>query len=194
MSGLWVFVCGPSGAGKDSVMRWAAERLHGCEEVVFARRMITRATHQGSDHDPVSAEQFAHLAVTDGLAWQWHAHGFGYGIHADYAAAVAAGRVVVVNGSREHVHAIPVSQRVRVVHIEADAQHLAQRLAQRSRESPQEMAHRLARNAQIPKLHAHCTILNQGELADAGLQLVDYLRAALLLPVVSVDRANALTL
>lgn len=175
MSGLWVFVCGPSGAGKDSVMHWAQAHLQGNPKVVFARRMITREQHQGSDHDPVSHEQFAHLAATAGLAWQWRAHGFGYGIHANYANDVAAGRVVVVNGSREHVHTLALTPQLRVVQIEADPLQLAERLAQRSRETPQEVAHRLARNALIPKLHAHCTIINQSALADAGHKLVDFL-------------------
>ena len=180
MSGLWVFVCGPSGAGKDSVMHWAQAHLQGHPEVVFARRMITREPHAGSDHDPVSHEQFARLDAAGGLAWQWRAHGFAYGIHADYANHVAAGRVVVVNGSREHVNTLAQTPQLRVVQVEADPLQLAERLAQRSRDTPEEVAHRLVRNAQIPKLQAHCTILNQGELAEAGHQLVNYLvRAAL---------------
>lgn len=175
MSGLWVFVCGPSGAGKDSVMRWAQERLQRNQEVVFARRMITRQTHPGSDHDPVSHEQFSHLAATGALAWQWRAHGHCYGICADYAKDVAAGRVVVVNGSRVHVNTLELTPQVRVVQIDASPQHLAERLAQRSRDTPEEVAQRLTRNANISRLQAHCTIINQSELADAGHQLVNYL-------------------
>jgi ribose 1,5-bisphosphokinase len=177
MSGLWVFVCGPSGAGKDSVIRWATEHLQDRKDVVFARRMITREKHPGSDHDVVTCEKFAHLAHTGGLAWHWCTHGFDYGISADYARDVAAGRVVVVNGSREHVHALALTRAVRVVQIEASATHLAARLAQRSRDTPQEMAYRLARNAHLPNLRAHCTIVNQSALADAGRRLVDYLLA-----------------
>lgn len=182
MSGLWVFVCGPSGAGKDSVLRWAAEHLQDCQDIVFARRMITRAKHPGSDHEPVTPEQFAHLAASAGLKWHWCTHGFDYGISADYAHHVAAGRVVVVNGSREHVNALESTQAVRVVHIEASAPHLAARLAQRSRDTPQEINRRLARNALFPELRADCTIINQSELAHAGGQLVDYLMGAALSP------------
>jgi ribose 1,5-bisphosphokinase len=190
MSGLWVFVCGPSGAGKDSVIRWAAEHLQNRQDVVFARRMITREKHPGSDHDAVTHEQFAHLAHTGGLAWHWCTHGFNYGISADYARDVAAGRVVVVNGSREHVHALALTKAMRVVQIEASPTHLAARLAQRSRDTPQEMAYRLARNAHFPDLRAHCTIVNQSALADAGQQLVDYLRA----PSAAEPAASALSI
>jgi ribose 1,5-bisphosphokinase PhnN len=41
MSGHWVFVCGASGAGKDSVMAWAQEHLAGTSAIVFSRRMLS---------------------------------------------------------------------------------------------------------------------------------------------------------
>jgi ribose 1,5-bisphosphokinase len=177
MSGLWVFVCGPSGAGKDSVMSWAAGHLAARQEIVFARRMITRASQSGSDHDPVTPQQLADMIGSGGLVWRWEAHGFHYGIDARYAAEVAAGRVVVVNGSREHASGLRLAQQVRVVRIVAGTGQLAARLAQRGREAPQEVARRLARNALFPNLRADHTIVNQGELAHAGRQLADYLLA-----------------
>lgn len=48
MTGAWVFVCGPSGAGKDSVLAWAREALAGRSDIVFARRLITRPAQSGS--------------------------------------------------------------------------------------------------------------------------------------------------
>ena len=177
MSGLWVFVCGPSGAGKDSVMNWAATHLAGCQTIFFARRMVTRQTHAGSDHDEVTPEQFARLHEGGGLAWQWKAHGFCYGIEARYAAQVAAGQVVVVNGSREHAGALDVAEHMRVVHIVANAAHLASRLVQRGRDAPHEVNQRLARNAHFSELRVDHTIFNQGALTDAGRQLADYLLA-----------------
>lgn len=178
MSGLWVFVCGPSGAGKDSVLGWAATQLAARPDIVFARRMVTRAALPGSDHDPVTPQQFAHLIGSGGLVWCWEAHGFHYGIEARYAELIAAGKTVVVNGSRAHVDGLDGEQKVRVVHIVADAQQLASRLEQRGRDAPHEVTRRLARNALFSDLRADRTILNQSALADAGHQLVDYLVAA----------------
>jgi phosphonate metabolism protein PhnN/1,5-bisphosphokinase (PRPP-forming) len=175
MSGLWIFVCGPSGAGKDSVISWARARLQGNPKLVFARRIITRAQHPGSDHDPVTPEQFDHLVATSGLVWQWQAHGFSYGIHAKYAADVAAGKVVVVNGSREHGGPLQGQPRIRVVQISTDTEKLAGRLAQRGRENENAVRLRLARNADFADWQADHTIHNQAELAVAGLALVDYL-------------------
>jgi len=177
MSGLWVFVCGPSGAGKDSVMGWAATQLAARQDIVFARRMVTRPALPGSDHDPVTVQQFQHSITTGGLVWRWEAHGFHYGIEARYAAQVAAGKIVVVNGSRAHASGLDSTAQVRVVQIVADAAQLASRLEQRGRDAPHEVTRRLARNALFKDLRADHTILNQGALADAGRQLVDYLVA-----------------
>jgi phosphonate metabolism protein PhnN/1,5-bisphosphokinase (PRPP-forming) len=178
MSGLWVFVCGPSGAGKDSVMGWAAEHLAGRADIVFARRMVTRPSQPGSDHDPVTPKQFARMLGSGALVWCWEAHDFQYAIGAHYAAEVAAGRVVVINGSREHAGGLNAVEQVRVVQIMADARQLAARLTKRARDTPPEVTRRLARNALFADLHAHCIIVNQGELADAGRQLADYLVAS----------------
>jgi ribose 1,5-bisphosphokinase len=178
MSGLWVFVCGPSGAGKDSVMNWAADHLTEHTHIVFARRMVTRDTHPGSDHDPVTPEQFARLSDSGGLVWRWQAHGFHYGIAAHYAAQVAAGQVVVVNGSREHAGGLEPADHLRVVHISAQADLLAQRLEKRGRDTPQARERRLVRNHQFSDLRGDHTIINQGELGDAGRQLADYLLAS----------------
>lgn len=173
--GRWVFVCGPSGAGKDSVIHWAREHLAARSDIVFARRMVTRASYPGSEHDAVTQQQFSRLLGAGGLVWRWEAHGLHYGVAAHYAAQVAAGCSVVVNGSREHTGALDAAPELRVVHITAAAENLAARLAQRGREAAHEVTRRLARTAQIEPVHAHCTIVNDGEIAQAGMALANYL-------------------
>lgn len=175
MKGQWVFVCGPSGAGKDSVIGWAATHLVDRADIVFARRMVTRLPWPGSDHEAVTPKQFGSLAEAGGMAWHWDAHGFRYGIEARYRAEVQSGRVVVVNGSREHALAVAAQPQIKVVQILADPDQVASRLAQRGREAPHDISRRLARNALFSDLRADHTILNQGALANAGRQLVDYL-------------------
>ncbi len=170
-----MLVCGASGAGKDSVIAWAAQHLGPRDDIVFARRMVTRAPHPGSDHDAVTQSHFAALTTSQALAWHWEAHGFQYGVAAHYADDVAAGRTVVVNGSRAHAAGLAPSAHVRMVQIVADATLLASRMAQRGRDAPQDVAARLARNARLPDLQGDCTIQNHGELAHAGRQLADYL-------------------
>jgi phosphonate metabolism protein PhnN/1,5-bisphosphokinase (PRPP-forming) len=175
MSGQWVLVCGASGAGKDSVMAWAAAHLVDQPNIVFARRVVTREPHPGSDHDAVTAQEFDDLLSADALAWHWRAHGFGYGIAVRYAAQVADGGVVVVNGSREHAATVSQAQGVRVVNIMATPEQLERRMAQRGRDAPQDISKRLQRNTRFAELRADRTILNQHALAQAGQELADYL-------------------
>lgn len=176
--GAWVFVCGPSGSGKDSVMAYAQQALAARPDIVFTRRFVTRPAHAGSDHDALTPAAFAVLLQAGGLRWHWQAHGFSYGIASQYGDAVRAGGLVVVNGSRAHAHSLPVSPDVRVVHVTADAEALARRLRQRGRDSAEAVAQRLERNADFDGTKADCVIVNNGELADAGRQLADYLAEA----------------
>ena len=63
MSGAWVFVCGASGAGKDSVMAWAQQRLAKRPDIVFSRRMVTREAKPGADDTPITLAQFDALRM-----------------------------------------------------------------------------------------------------------------------------------
>lgn len=175
MNGCWVIVCGPSGAGKDSVIGWTQQALRRHPRVRFARRLVTRAPHPGSDHDPVTTAQMQVLRERGALAWHWQAHGHAYGVAASYAADVAAGRVVVVNGSREHALSLADCDDVRCVLVTAPAPVLQQRLLARRREDADAVARRTARNQQLVPPPADCIIANDGPLEQAGAALRDYL-------------------
>lgn len=175
MKGTWVFICGSSGAGKDSVIGAAREILQAHTGIIFSRRMVTRPVQPGSDHDPVSETDFQNLVHTAQLSWHWSAHGYGYGIAGHYAAEVQAGRVVVVNGSRAHVNQLAPSPAVRVVQITADAARLATRLESRGRDAAGAIAERLTRNALFTEMQAQCVIVNNGPVEAAGRLLADYL-------------------
>lgn len=178
MKGSWVFVCGPSGSGKDSVIDFARQAIGARPGLVFSRRMVTRDVQAGSDHDPVTPAAFNELAQSGELCWHWHAHGFGYGIARHYADLVEAGGTVVVNGSRAHVNGIATSPQVRVVQISASPELLASRLAQRGRDAATAIGDRLARNGQFAGLRSDLVIVNDGPLALAGQQLADYLSSS----------------
>lgn len=177
MSGAWVFVCGPSGAGKDSVIAWAREALGARSDIVFARRMITRAAQPGSDHGPMREDEFRFLRARSALAWHWEAHGFGYGVPARYAHQVNWGRVVVVNGSREHADGLAPDPRIRCVLVTAPLSQLAQRLRDRGRDNPVAVEERLARNTRFAGRDSDLIIENNGELGAAGAALQHYLEA-----------------
>jgi ribose 1,5-bisphosphokinase len=181
MSGTWIFICGASGVGKDSVIALAQQSLAEQNfakrtEIIFARRIVTRELQTGSDHDPMTQSQFLALRGAGGLQWHWQAHGFFYGIATHYAADVRAGRLVVVNGSRAHVLGLPPSSNVRLVQITADPQRLAERLAQRGRDATRAVANRLARNGRFSDMKADCVIRNDADLSVAANALANYLK------------------
>ena len=67
VQGPLVYVMGPSGAGKDSVMGRARALLPADAPVVFAHRYITRPAETGGEnHVALSAAEFA-LRRTHGL-------------------------------------------------------------------------------------------------------------------------------
>lgn len=175
MKGAWIFVCGPSGAGKDSVIASAQQTVRERKDLVFARRIVTRPAQAGSDHDPVTESDFISLVQAGRLSWHWQAHGFYYGIAQHYAADVQAGRLVVVNGSRAHVQNLPPTPDVRLVQITADPDQLAERLAQRGRDAASAVADRLARNTRFTGMKVDCLIVNDAELSVAARRLTDYL-------------------
>ena len=78
--GCLITVVGPSGSGKDTIMRAGMEVFSDDPDVYWVRRVITRASEPGrEDHDSVSAEQFKKMSEQGEFAVQWHAHGLSYG-------------------------------------------------------------------------------------------------------------------
>ena len=57
-AGQLVYVVGPSGAGKDSILSWLEAHGAGALRMVRARRTITRPNVPGAEaHEAVTAEQ-----------------------------------------------------------------------------------------------------------------------------------------
>lgn len=174
MSGGWVFVCGPSGAGKDSVIGWARARLAGDARFVFSRRLVTRAAGPAAEHDAISPAALQRMHGAGQLAWRWEANGHHYGIAARYLTDIQAGRLVVVNGSREHVADLPAGVGVRVL-VTAGTEVLRRRLQARGREDAHAVARRLARNSELAAPGFEVVLHNEGALEDAGAALAGYL-------------------
>ncbi len=175
MSGCWVLVCGPSGAGKDSVIAWAREALAPYKHICFAPRLVTRPSLAGSEHEEISPGTMQGLRERGALAWEWQAHGHQYAIRAEYARRVEAGEVVVVNGSREHAGSLAGRRDVRCVLVTAPPAVVQQRLLARGREPAAAVSRRMARNGALPQLRADHVIHNDAGLEAAGSALRDYL-------------------
>ena len=150
MAGRLIYLIGPSGSGKDSLLDAARSRLaeRGCRIV---RRVITRSAEAvGEAAQGVSAEQFVAMQAEGAFALSWQANGLSYGIPKEIDAWLAAGADVLVNGSRAHLaQARERYPTLLVVLLSVDQTALRQRLLARGRESVADIDARLARNARF---------------------------------------------
>lgn len=177
--GTFVCVTGPSGAGKDTLIRLARARLGDDSRFLFPRRLVTRPPSPFEDHAILSPAQFDE-GIRDGLfALHWRAHGLGYAIDRAILPAIAAGRTVVCNVSRNSVAAAREKfAHVKVVFVTAPQTEIAARLAARGREAAADLSERLLRNADdAGHARADIAIANIGKPEDAAGELRRFLIA-----------------
>jgi phosphonate metabolism protein PhnN/1,5-bisphosphokinase (PRPP-forming) len=170
-AGRLVLVVGPSGAGKDSLLREAAQTLAADRHIIFPRRVITRPSLDAAEaHDSLTVEAFIDARERGLFALSWQAHGLHYGIPASLLDELKAGRTAAVNVSRAIItEAATHLPNVVVLNVTAPAEIIAQRLAQRGREAPADIASRIAREA--PRYDARIetlTIVNDTTLEAAA--------------------------
>jgi ribose 1,5-bisphosphokinase len=186
VNGPLVYVMGPSGAGKDSVLERARRLLSADAPVVFAHRYITRpAGSGGENHVALSVEEFALRRAHGLFAFHWQAHGNHYGIGREIHAWRKAGLTVVVSGSREHFQKLDSDDEdTYPVLITAPAERLAERLATRGREDGRATTARLQRGTEYQVIDPRLvTIVNDGTLDAAAGAFVSFLATLRCSPV-----------
>lgn len=177
--GRLVYVIGSSGAGKDSIIAHARQRL-GSERHVFARRHVTRpADSGGEDHIAITMAEFEQDCAAGRYALSWRGNGLGYGVGIEIDLWLQSGRHVILNGSRAY---LPEAARrystLLPVLITIDPAVLRQRLSARGRESTDEIDARIRRAAELGTIDhpGLAVIANNGPLAEAGEAFVALLR------------------
>ncbi|MBC3779582.1 phosphonate metabolism protein/1,5-bisphosphokinase (PRPP-forming) PhnN [Pseudomonas sp. SWRI99] len=181
MDGKVIYLMGPSGSGKDSLIDAAREPLGalGCQVM---RRVITRSAESvGEEAVGVSPEEFLRRQDAGEFSLAWEANSLSYGIPVEMDERLKTGCHVLVNGSRANLRQameryptlVPILLTVR-------DEVLRERLRRRGRETPEQIDARLARNALFRDRRATDTpvhlIDNSGDLADAVKQLLDLIR------------------
>jgi ribose 1,5-bisphosphokinase len=174
-----VYIMGPSGAGKDTLIAYARARVDPAR-ILFAHRYITRpATDCGENHIALSAEEFAARSAAGLFALSWRSHGFAYAIGAEIDLWRGNGILVVVSGART---AWPQARRrypdIRGILVDAPVAVRAARLAARGREDEAAIAERLRSDVQVAESDAVQRLDNGGPLHRAGGEFIDLLDRA----------------
>lgn len=154
MMGRIIYLMGPSGAGKDTVLQ-GLSRLLGSGGYL-APRLVTRDTPAaGPESVPVSREEFQQLESAGKLAMAWRANGLAYGFMCDINNRLVQGCDVLINGSRAYLPEARLRYADLVpVLLSVEPELLRQRLQARGRENDQQIQARLERNAQFTCLDA----------------------------------------
>lgn len=175
MAGKLIWLVGPSGSGKDSLLAALRQREH--PQLLAAHRYITRSPNAGGEnHIALSEHEFFTRAERHLFALSWHANNIYYGIGIEIDLWLHAGFDVVVNGSRAHMAQAQARYAGALLPIclQVSPAVLRQRLEQRGRENETEIAQRLDRAARyVPN---EClTLNNDGHLSqsvDALISLI----------------------
>ncbi|WP_313646369.1 phosphonate metabolism protein/1,5-bisphosphokinase (PRPP-forming) PhnN [Pseudomonas sp.] len=180
-TGRLIFLLGPSGAGKDSLIDAARPQLLAAG-VQIARRVITRSAEaKGEAAEGVSTERFRQLREQGAFAMHWHANGLDYGIAVQVDTWLAEGHSVLVNGSRAYLpQALQRYPDLLAVALQVSPTVLRQRLLARGRETSEQIDQRLARNDQLQTPQAPPGVVrpldNSGQLADTVTRFIALLR------------------
>ena len=178
IGGALVLIVGPSGAGKDTILRGARTILADEPRIRFPRRVVTREPDASEDNATMSEHEFMARRMSGGFLLDWQAHGLSYGVPIAVVDDLRVKHVVVVNASRTVVaSARSRISGTRVVLVTAPREVRAQRLADRGRDHDPEQ--RLTRDIGYEyDLQPDVVIDNAGPIGAAVSQLVCCLRAA----------------
>jgi ribose 1,5-bisphosphokinase len=180
MSTKLIYVVGPSGAGKDSLLQWLRDQLPADSPVHWVRRTITRPREAGSeDHESVDEMTFDKLLQSQQFALHWQANALRYGIRHSELEPLARGQWVFLNGSRAELENTAAQfPNMTFLHITAHAEVLKQRLQSRGRETAEAIEARLRRaiGMSCPPQCRMIEVQNNAKLSLTGAQLLQQLR------------------
>jgi ribose 1,5-bisphosphokinase len=174
--GRLVAVAGPSGAGKDTLIRIALAQV---PEAIVQLRVVTRPSSAAENNEEMTSAAFDKARAAGDFVLDWEAHGLKYGLRRAVDDHISAGRTVVVNVSRRVISQL--RQRyanVVTVLVTAPDEVLMARLAGRNRPSDGALDQRLQRAALDGDMKADMIINNVGEPEEMAALLVTAIRGA----------------
>lgn len=163
-----VLVVGPSGSGKDTLLRAAQEHFRASLEFGFAPRYITRPPDDNENNYYVDPTCFQFLKENNFFLSQWRAHGNQYGIPRHILLNATLHKRLLCSISRGAINDFEeVHDDVTVLNITAETAILRNRLQTRGREHGEDIEKRLQRAVLPVKAKHLITFDNSGSLEQA---------------------------
>lgn len=183
-TGRLIYVIGPSGAGKDTLIQYVREHKSDGLPLLFAHRYITRpADAGGENHVALTVPEFQLRKSHDLFALDWGSHGNYYGIGKEIDQWLSKGLSVVVNGSRGYLpNALARYPDMHTMLVEVSEEVLYHRLMNRGRESETEILKRIERSGKFNEIDAPnlCRINNDKDIHVSGEAFLEVVKGLVL--------------
>ncbi|WP_320033923.1 AAA family ATPase [Halarcobacter sp.] len=172
MNSKIILVVGPSGAGKDTLLRYAKEKLN--DRFNFVKRYITREADVNESNYFIDEYAFEILRHNGYFASNWNAHGNFYGIPKRFI----KNGVNIISISRSRIKDFEnLYEDVYTLNITLPKDKLRQRLLARGRESSEEIEQRLNRSYEKIECNKLIEFDNSSSLEESKEKFLELLKS-----------------
>lgn len=147
--GLLIVFVGPSGSGKDTLLKALKKEYAAQDKTLFVERVITRpSSRETEDFKSVSVGEFHELEASGAFCLSWRAHDLYYGIPKMVHDHVEKGGIAFLNGARRALEQlVTVFPDSKIIQITVRTDVLEERLVKRGREDTEAIRKRLVNSA-----------------------------------------------
>ncbi|MBL7004052.1 MAG: ribose 1,5-bisphosphokinase [Gammaproteobacteria bacterium] len=174
-----IYLVGPSGVGKDSVLTHLKKHYITEHQPLVTHRYITRPVRLNDEnHIELSEFDFQRRLNSGLFLFHWQSHGCSYAIGSEVKNWLEQGNSVIMNGSRQYLNqAREICPNLIPLWMAVSENVLRQRLQQRGRESAAEIDARIQRSLEIDnaKMPDDSTLYNDKNIYHTIAQLLSQL-------------------